>query len=1015
MATPFETFVNGELPKRVSTEAPPLSWTNGQVLTTTGVGLAVEAVDTNTLGFEPAITGSGVATEFWNGNKVFTSVTATSIGAIPTSEKGVADGVATLDVGGKIPLSQIPAAAVERVVIVADETARFALTTATVQQGDVVDQQSPKAIYFVVDDAELDNAAGYSELVAGIAAAVAWSGVTGIPIIISDIAGISGSVDGDILQKVSGTWVNRTTTQLKTSLAIETSDVSGLTTALGLKADLESPTFTGTVTIPTAIAGDSSTAAANTAFVAGEISTNAQPKDATLTALAAYNTNGIVVQTAADTFAGRSLAAGQGITILNPSAVAANPTISITDTAVTPGTYGSLTEIPVLAINSRGQITDASTVTNGVFSDNTFRIRDNSDVTKQIAFEASNISTGTTKTITIPNQNVTLGSIPAYANTTVYTVGAEVTYLGVLYICNILHTSASATPDFTKFYPASGILVTTVTGGTYTPPVNSNIQEYRVFASASIDYTSNVVIDKPITFINTTTTGSITITGTPNVLEEGNLIANPLVLGTGDAAVLLGAVYNKVSASVASNLFKIRKPGSNTSYANFNTAALTTNRSITIPDANVNLGRIPASMAYSTAGVLTVTNADATTLTATIKRSSTNISGSTTLVADGDHFLLSLNGVTPVAPITLTTPFATSAGSRCVIYTMGYAGVINLAFASGVGFTDALGNTISSIDAVPDSVITITPYQDVNSGIIVQKVSIVYGKFRPMGVSTADAVFCKPTNSTIQSRLNLSALTASRTLTLPDCDVNLGRIVQTMLVPAGQTVGAGAYIWPYAALAAGVIPRIVITSGDITIDTDGVSGLPVNVLVTNVTSATRTVSLAGFVATPYDALGTVITSFTLAAGRSAELAFKVGGGSNFKVLEVAKFTSAEFRVGDSTTPTKQMALNLSAISSSTTRTWTAPNADINFGRVTAYTNTATAITVTASPFTRTNPSAFADEDIIVEGGTVSLIEFSRNGSTWYNVGSVAGMYRLSPSDRLRVTYTVAPTMTSIPR
>jgi hypothetical protein len=55
-----------------------------------------------------------------------------------------------------------------------------------------------------------------------------------------------------------------------------------------------------------------------------------QALDATLTALAAFNTNGIVVQTAADTFAGRSLSApAAGITITNADGVAGNPTFAL--------------------------------------------------------------------------------------------------------------------------------------------------------------------------------------------------------------------------------------------------------------------------------------------------------------------------------------------------------------------------------------------------------------------------------------------------------------------------------------------------------------------------------------------------------------------------------------------------------------------------------------------------------------------------------------------------------------
>jgi hypothetical protein len=55
-----------------------------------------------------------------------------------------------------------------------------------------------------------------------------------------------------------------------------------------------------------------------------------QPVDATLTALAAYNTAGLLTQTAADTFAGRTLAGtANQITVVNGDGVAGNPTVSL--------------------------------------------------------------------------------------------------------------------------------------------------------------------------------------------------------------------------------------------------------------------------------------------------------------------------------------------------------------------------------------------------------------------------------------------------------------------------------------------------------------------------------------------------------------------------------------------------------------------------------------------------------------------------------------------------------------
>lgn len=66
-------------------------------------------------------------------------------------------------VTGVLPLNTIPHGALERLVHVANEAARFKLTTAQVQTGDSVIQDDTDVMYIVVDDAKLNTAAGYQE------------------------------------------------------------------------------------------------------------------------------------------------------------------------------------------------------------------------------------------------------------------------------------------------------------------------------------------------------------------------------------------------------------------------------------------------------------------------------------------------------------------------------------------------------------------------------------------------------------------------------------------------------------------------------------------------------------------------------------------------------------------------------------------------------------------------------------------------------------------------------------
>ncbi len=65
----------------------------------------------------------------------------------------------------------------------------------------------------------------------------------------------------------------------------------------------------------------------------------------------------------------------------------------------------------------------------------------------------------------------------------------------------------------------------------------------------------------------------------------------------------------------------------------------------------------------------------------------------------------------------------------------------------------------------------------------------------------------------------------------------------------------------------------------------------------------------------------------------------------------------------------------------------------------------------ASPYTFT---AAVKGFMLITGGTVSLVEFSRDGVTFYSYGTTSGQFTLNSADRLRVTYTVAPTMTFVP-
>lgn len=122
------------------------------------------------------------------------ATSGTIINSITKDEKGhiVDIGVANgIDAGkitsGVIDIERLPKGALERLVIVANQSERYALTADDVQEGDTVKQEDTGVMYFVVDIDNLANENGYSIYTAGAASSVPWSGVTGKPDLVNSV------------------------------------------------------------------------------------------------------------------------------------------------------------------------------------------------------------------------------------------------------------------------------------------------------------------------------------------------------------------------------------------------------------------------------------------------------------------------------------------------------------------------------------------------------------------------------------------------------------------------------------------------------------------------------------------------------------------------------------------------------------------------------------------------------------------------------------------------------------
>lgn len=160
----FQGKYNGKQIEQLLDKANDIDLTK-YALKTDNAPTATKLQAARTIALSGAVTGS-VSSDF--GDNVTISTTLANFDASKIAS-------------GTISIDRLPKAALERMAVVADDTARFKLTTATAQVGDTVKVTATNKMYLVKDDSKLNTEDGYEPYTASSASSVPWSGVTGKP------------------------------------------------------------------------------------------------------------------------------------------------------------------------------------------------------------------------------------------------------------------------------------------------------------------------------------------------------------------------------------------------------------------------------------------------------------------------------------------------------------------------------------------------------------------------------------------------------------------------------------------------------------------------------------------------------------------------------------------------------------------------------------------------------------------------------------------------------------------
>lgn len=408
--------------------------------------------------------------------------------------------------------------------------------------------------------------------------------------------------------------------------------------------------------------------------------------------------------------------------------------LTLADVNLDIGTFANAT----ITVNAKGLITAASaTAQNNVFQDGTFLIQNSSDTTKQLSFDLSFISTGTTHAIVMPDSVVNLGALTD-AN---IAVSADISGSKIL----------AGVADSAVVTDTNGNIVTTSTTAIeigYVSGVTSSIQTQLNGKQSTGNYITGL-------------TGDVSASGPGSVAATVNSVGGSSAANINSAELLANAATNLNTASTI-----VRRDISGNFTAGTITAALTGNASTATSAATLTTPRAINGVDFDGSAPITVTAAagtlTGTTLNATVTDSSLTSVGTLTNLTVTNPISGSITGnaATVTTNANLTGP-VTSVGNATSVTANAITNAMLAQMPTLTIKGNNTGGTANAADLTVAQVNAILPvFTDTLNGLVPLSGGGTTNFLR------ADGTFAAPVSNAIYTVTNATSQAAASSITI---------------------------------------------------------------------------------------------------------------------------------------------------------------------------------------------------------------------------------------------------------